>query len=261
MSYNTPMKQIHSRNHPTIKAIAQLHTMKHRRAARLFIAEGIRSIETLLSHGMLLQGLFVTDEQKDTLPSSFATYDIINVTDTVMEKLSPSKTPPGILAIFHQPKDQAITIQVQRGLVLTGVTDPGNMGTLIRTATALALDAIFIVEGVDPWHHRVVQATAGTIGKIPLISCTWDQLKSAHHDAALCALVTDSGDLPHQRDLTKKRFIIVGSEAHGIPSQLRAQCNETMTLPMPGNIESLNAAVAGSVALYLLFWIQQNFDR
>lgn len=97
----------------------------------------------------------------------------------------------------------------------------------------------------------MVQATAGTIGMVHIIETDWQTLRTYHADK-LCALVATGGKTPEELDKSKQRLLVVGNEAHGIPSEWLTDCNEKLTLPMPGSTESLNAAIAASIALYLL---------
>ncbi len=124
------------------------------------------------------------------------------------------------------------------------------MGTLIRTAAAMNKKTIVCVESVDPWNPKVVQATAGAIGSVNIFCINWDELLLNKKNLSLCALVAINGKNPDTVNL-QNSLIVVGNEAHGIPEQWIAACDTQITLPMPGKFESLNAAVAGSIALYL----------
>jgi TrmH family RNA methyltransferase len=140
--------------------------------------------------------------------------------------------------------------QLTTGIVLAQISDPGNMGTLIRTAAAMNKKTVVCVETVDPWNPKVVQATAGALGSVSLFCMTWDELLRSKKNIPLCALVAQDGKMPDTINL-KDALIVVGNEGAGIPDAWIAQCDEKITLPMPGKCESLNAAVAGSIALYL----------
>ena len=109
---------------------------------------------------------------------------------------------------------------------------------------------VIVIEGVDPWNPKVVQASAGTIGLVTIFQLSWQQLLKNKKTHKLCALVISNGKKSEDIDF-KNMLLIVGSEAHGIPPAWIDQCEEKLTLPMPGRLESLNAAVAGSIALYL----------
>lgn len=243
------MKHITSPTHPAIKLAASLHHAKYRKEHGLFIAEGIRTTTTLLQAGMQLEALFMID----AAVSKFLIDDnkIFIIPEALMKKISTSTTPSGVLSLFCIKQNNIDLTSIHNGIVLAKISDPGNMGTIIRTAAAMNVNNIIAVDGVDPWHPRVVQATAGTIGMVNIIETDWQTLH-AHHADKLCALVATDGKKPEELDKSKQRLLVVGNEAHGIPSEWLADCNEKLTLPMPGKTESLNAAIAASIALYLL---------
>jgi RNA methyltransferase, TrmH family len=124
------------------------------------------------------------------------------------------------------------------------------MGTLIRSCAAMNYKTVVCIKGTDPWSPKVVQASAGTIGMVNIFQVTWDELIQNKQNLNLCALVVSGGNKPQDIDLSNT-LLVVGSEAHGIPDEWLGQCEQKLTLPMPGKTESLNAAVAGSIALYL----------
>ena len=163
-----------------------------------------------------------------------------------MKKLSQASTPSGILGIFEIPeKSEKLT----SGIVLAQISDPGNMGTLIRTAAAMDLKTVVIVEGADPWSFKVVQSTAGNIAMVNVFQWNWDKLLQKKKGFNLIALVVKNGKILKKEE---NFLLVVGSEAHGIPKKWINDCNQLVTLDMPGKIESLNASIAGAIAMYLL---------
>ena len=243
------MKSITSRTNPAIKHIASLHSKKYRTKHTQFIAEGLRACSALIAHKHQPIGLYATQNNLARAQSIIADEYITLVDEHVMEKISTATTPSGIVGLFTIPQAPKPD-QLTQGLVLTQIADPGNMGTLIRTAAALNVASVVIVEGADPWSPKVVQASAGTIGMVTIFQWSWDQLLQYKADKKLCALVVSGGKDPKQIDF-KDTLLVVGSEAHGIPDTWIAACDTKLTLAMPGKAESLNAAVAGSIALYL----------
>lgn len=245
------MNTITSRSHDKIKYAVRLQQKKYRNEYQQFIAEGVRTCMTLMTAGVELIDLFITEkniaEIEDIIPEKHVTI----VPDAVMDKLTSATTPSGFLGVFAIPKapeNPALT----SGLVLTRIGDPGNMGTLIRTAAAMGLTNIILVEGTDPWSPKVVQGSAGTIGSVNILRWSWQELLDHKKDTPLYGLVVADGKEPETID-NKNILLVVGSEADGIPEGWLKDCNETITLPMPGDTESLNAAIAGAIALYLVF--------
>ena len=246
------MKYIESRNNQEIKDVYTLRTSSARQKQNLFIAEGQRTCTTLIESKIKLKQLYITEEQRHTAISQIIDDNKLSVvTEPVMQKISQAKTPSGILGVFYIPAQPPENIS--SGMILTQISDPGNMGTLIRSCAAMDAQSIVVVEGVDPWSFKVVQSTAGFIGHVNIFQWNWEQTKkhAKKHTLNLFALVVSDGkDIKTLKK--EKGLLVVGSEAHGIPSQWIKECDTSITLKMPGNVESLNAAVAGSIALYLI---------
>jgi RNA methyltransferase, TrmH family len=249
-SYNF-MKTITSRANETVKEVCELHDSKGRKAQNQFIAEGIRTCSTLIKNGMKPTQLYVVQDQLADAQELIGDFFITVVDKSVMNKLSAATTPSGILGTFVIPP-QLPFAQLEAGLVLAQINDPGNMGTLIRTAAAMNIKNIVVIEGADIWNPKVVQASAGALAYVNILTTSWDSLLKWKKNLRLCALVVKGGKTPQHLD-TNNMLLIVGNEANGIPKEWLRQVDDFMTIPMPGKIESLNAAVAGSIALYLAF--------
>ncbi len=241
------IKKISSLTNDQIKAVCDLHHAKYRAQRRLFIAEGIRIINTLLEAGKKPVTLYITPEQLPTAQALNCGAELVEVTMDVMKKMSAAHTPSGILGVFHIPLAPQ---KLHKGVVLAQIADPGNMGTLIRSAAAFGAKSVVIVEGCDPWSPKVMQASAGTIAQVAIHELSWDELVATKGTLSLCALVVSNGKKPEELNL-KNALMVIGNEAQGLPADWVAQCELQLTLPMLGNTESLNAAVAGSIALYL----------
>jgi RNA methyltransferase, TrmH family len=243
------MKIIESRHNPEVKGIVALHDRKNRSLRKLYIAQGLRTCTALIQSGQKLKNLYVTYRMLDQARDLVGEANVTVVHDEVMEKISTTDSPSGMLGVFVQP-EQAAAQTISSGVVLARITDPGNMGTLIRSCAAMGHKTVIVVEGTDAWSPKVVQASAGTLGMVNVISMNWEDLLIAKQNTPLCALVVNGGKKPTEIDLASM-LLVVGNEAQGIPSQWIADCDIKLTLPMPGNAESLNAAIAGSIALYL----------
>jgi TrmH family RNA methyltransferase len=242
------MKHIISPSNPEVKDIVRLHDKKARTEHGLFIVEGLKNIQTFCHAGWQPEHLYLTDKALETAHEIMdQSRAVVTVSDAVMKKMSASTTASGILALFSF-KPQELLVQAG-SLVLAEVSDPGNMGTLIRTAAALACPSVIVVGGTDPFSPKVIQAGAGAHASIPVITAQWPDVVKKTNGLSLCALVVEGGATPDNLDLTTS-VLVVGSEAHGIRKEWVKACKQRLTLPMPGNTESLNAAVAGSIALY-----------
>lgn len=245
------MKTITSITNPTIKLIASLQTKEGRQEQGLCIAEGERTVETFLQSSLALEMVYVTDNHTEWAQEHIDHDQITLVSETVMKKISTATTPSGIVGVFKIPQNPQGSLKP--GLVLANIQDPGNMGTLIRTAVALATPTIVIVEGTDPWSPKVIQSSAGTLAQATIHQLSWQELIKAKNAAQLnlVALVVSNG-VPLESLPLENSLLVVGNEARGLPTIWQEQCGAQATLPMPGNTESLNAAVAGSIALYVM---------
>ncbi len=243
-------KKISSATNPVIKAIVKLHTASERKKRGLFIIEGQRALSTALTK-LPPEALYCTEKMLPQAEKLIQNGEIFLVTDSIMKKISTTSSPSGLLAIVPIPQEPSPE-KLGPGLVLADITDPGNMGTLLRTAVACKVSSVIIIGGCDPWSPKVVQATAGTSVQLTIFDWSWEQLISLKKSLILYGLVVHGGQPPQEIDPTKA-LLIIGNEARGIPQQWLEQCNAQITLPMPGGAESLNAAVAGSIATYLTF--------
>ena len=247
----TPIKTITSRTNEEIKQVATLKDKKAREEQNRFMAEGLRTCSTLAKTGMKLVQMYTTQANLEDVQEFTKNYYITIVEDHVMEKMSAATTPSGILGVFEIPSQPPFS-DLSSGLVMANITDPGNMGSMIRTCAALNLKTVVIVDGADVWSPKVVQASAGALGQVKIFNPSWETLLKWKKDFRLCALVVKGGKKPQDLDFSKS-LLVVGNEANGIQKEWLRDVDDFMTIPMPGETESLNAAVAGSLGLYLAF--------
>lgn len=245
------MKLITSLQNSDVKRVVELKDRKGREQHKMFVAEGWRTIQTCLESPCECVQLMVSQKAYEQLPEEvLKKVTPVVVSFEVMKKISSNTMPSGFLGVFAMPKSRALA-HLKPGIVLHNVGDPGNMGTLLRTAVALDACCV-IIDGCDRWNPKVVQASAGLIAHADCIETTWERLLMHKKDLKLCALVVEGGSAPKDAAL-ENCLLVVGSEAHGLPEEIVKACDSTMTLPMDGPAESLNAAVAGSIALYLQY--------
>jgi len=244
------IKSINSRQNQRIKAVIALKRHKGRKSQKKLLVEGFRALQTVIQSGWHLLELFSTEKMLDMALNLAPETNITTISIDIMEKLSCAQTASGLVGVFKTPKVPK-TEKLSSGLVLAEVADPGNMGTLIRSTAALGFSSVVIVGGADPWSHKVIQASAGTIAQIKIFQWSWEKLLKNKQDKNLVALVPTGGITPDK--ITKQNsLLVVGNEAHGISKQWIKECDQKATLPMSAGVESLNAAIAGSIALYLL---------
>jgi TrmH family RNA methyltransferase len=247
------MKIISSRQNEEIIQASLLKQTKHRTQQQRFIAEGMRTCLTLIESGMHLVMLYATREGYDQIAHYALKVPMTLVGAPVIEKLSSASTPSGIVGVFAIPQPPAIQ-KLNSGIVLAGLIDPGNIGTLIRTCAAFGLRTVVTIDGADIWGPKVIQASAGAIGHVSIFNESWSTLLAKKSSSvSLAALVPSHGQPLHTIPNQQAMLLIIGSEAHGIPEEWLSSCDIQVTIPMASTTESLNAGVAGSIALYELF--------
>ncbi|OGB83823.1 hypothetical protein A3F66_04140 [candidate division TM6 bacterium RIFCSPHIGHO2_12_FULL_32_22] len=242
------MQTINSLDNPKVKLLDQLKHKKYRKQHSKFLAEGFNTCSTLVQK-LSLNSIFTLEEHLEEVKKITPENKIFIINKKILNKISNATTPSGIIAIFDIPKTKA---KLTEGIILAQIQDPGNMGTLIRTAAAMNLKTVVSVESVDVWSPKVVQATAGTIANLNIFEISWQELLEKKDKLELCALVVKDGKDAEDIDF-KNKLLVIGNEAQGIPKEWTKDCEKKLTLQMPGKTESLNAAVAGSVAMYLAF--------
>lgn len=242
--------------------IGRLRHRKTREREGLVLAEGIRSVSEALKAGAEPE-FAVVSPRLETLAwgtDLLATLhtrvrDVERIADGELETLADTERPQGVLVVFRQPaRDRASLVAAGRYLVLDAVQDPGNVGTLVRAATAFGIDGVVALDGTaDPWGPKAVRASAGMVFRTLVHQAGADQaldLFEAAHIPVMAAEAsgTDVATLPRQASWA----LAVGNEGAGVREALRAVARRSVRIPMPGPAESLNAGVAGAILLYAL---------
>jgi RNA methyltransferase, TrmH family len=241
-----------------------LKRRKSRERQRLFVAEGVRAVEEVLRSPVRLRGALASP-MLDATPRGSALRHaladggvaLLDVAEPDFASAADTDSPQGILAIGEVPDRSLETLALPpeaRILVLDAVQDPGNVGTLLRTAAALGATATIALPGtVDLWNAKVVRSAMGTLFRHPAIAATWDELATFldRQDVALWA--ADAGGQPVSRASAPARLAIaVGNEGGGLSASVRARAERVVSLPIAADVESLNVAVAAGILLHEL---------
>lgn len=242
------MKTITSLQNESIKHAVKLQDALWRKIHGQFIAQGYLTCITLIKGGCQPAALYMTHPFYLRHSEEFEDETIVIVSQEIINKISTASTPTGIVAVFAIPK--TIITSTSNTLVLYNIQDPGNMGTLIRTAAAMNIQNVFLIQGCDPYNPKVIQSTVGTIAFVSIAQTDWTTFLQQHAEFKTCALVVENGKKPEEINV-KESILVIGNEGQGLPEDVVKSCNQQMTIPMSGNTESLNAAVAGSIALYI----------
>ena len=234
----------------TIKQIASLRQQKFRKELGLFVVEGRKMVEELLHSRFETVGLYATEAFLADYPS-FADAEIAS--EVQMEQMSGQDTPPGILAVVRIPQQGEIKTSSLLVLALDGIANPGNMGTLIRTAEWFGIhDVVCSQDCVELWNPKVVQATMGSLFRVKVWATdlpAYLQKAKAEDKAVYGALL--EGENLFQMSAKPEGILVIGSESHGIRADVLPCITHPVTIPRAGGslTESLNAAVAGAILM------------
>jgi TrmH family RNA methyltransferase len=248
---------ITSAQNPKLKlARALMGRPKERRDANAFVAEGVRLVEEALTANLSFRFVLAGEtlsERCESLVASLQSHniEIEKVSDTLLNSVSETETSQGIIAVLnHLPL--SIPHSPNFILILDQIRDPGNLGTLLRTAAAAGVQAVFLPpETTDAFAPKVVRAGMGAHFRLPVRAMDWGEIQRVSESAKLKVLLADmDGASCWQTDLRIPLALIVGGEAEGASEQARSLAHDRISIPMPGGIESLNAAIAGAILLF-----------
>lgn len=234
----------------TIKQIASLKQQKFRKELGLFVVEGRKMVDELLHSHFETVNLFATEAFLNDHPA-FVEAEIVS--EMQMEQMSGQDTPPGILAVVRIPEQKEIKASSRFVLALDGIANPGNMGTLIRTAEWFGItDVVCSPDCVELWNPKTVQATMGSLFRMQVWKAN---LPSFLHEAsskgkAVYGALLEGENLFEMRE-KPEGVIVIGSESHGIRADVLPCITRPVTIPRVGGslTESLNAAVAGGIIM------------
>lgn len=239
---------LESLQHPLVKHLVKLRVDSHHRLEhQALVLEGLKPIQEVSSQITKLLYTPAYASYATTLPG-----EKWQVTEAILNKISGMTSPEGILAEIRMPAFVLLD-KAKQVLALDGVSDPGNMGTLLRTALALGWEAVyFLPASCDPFNEKALRAARGAHFKLALAKGTPEQLQQWVKANNIQSLVANfKGKMPENVPVTPNRLLVLGNEAHGASTAVQQFC-QPVTIPMPGEMESLNVAVAGGILLYLL---------
>ncbi len=249
--------RIHSRRNPQVREVRRLQTdRRYRRQTRRFVVEGVRLAEEALRAGVRPLAVYFCpaclSPRGMALVAQWRGQDvpIWEVTPEVMAAMSATETPQGLLAVFPW-LDRPWPAQGAMFLLIDGLQDPGNLGTILRTAWAAGVDGVYLLPGTtDVWAPKVVRGGMGAHFHLPLRKLNWEALPQAV--AGYTVLVADAHQgLPYTQAPWHRPFVLViGNEAHGVRPPVRALAHAFVHIPLASGVESLNAAVATGVLLF-----------
>jgi TrmH family RNA methyltransferase len=247
------MKYLESINNKLIKQVIALANKRDRDKTGLFVLEGERLVSDI-KDTELIDYVIVSESYKGEYPD---TNKICLTSDTLFAKLSDTVNPQGILAVCHKFKyntEDAFKAKNPLFVILENVQDPGNLGTIIRTADAAGADGLFLSKGtVDLYNPKVVRSTMGSLFHLPIytnvdISAILGQCKK--YNVQTLAAHLAGINTPYNIDLKRPTAILIGNEGSGLTPESATIADELVKIPMPGKAESMNASVAAGILIY-----------
>lgn len=247
------------------RLLRSLRQRKAREAEGLFLVEGVRAVEDLLASPLSIHLAVASSSLGDT-PRGRA---LLNALDTrgvavretgerELAALADTETPQGILVVAPIPSAGVDALRMDGPepavvLVLDAVQDPGNFGTLARTAEALGAVGLVALPGtVDPWNPKSVRAAMGSTFRLPVVEAGWDELAPFLHQHGAETLAAVVGGTPLGDDRPRRAALVLGNEGAGVGDQTRARADRAVGIPLRGRAESLNVAAAGAILLHEL---------
>jgi TrmH family RNA methyltransferase len=259
------LRRVEGRHNPLVKELRQAFTRAERTEAGDCAIEGLRIAEEAIRSGLKFRAFFFRQSSESLaerlLPQIGSHVETLLLPDNVFDGAVPSETPQGVAALVRLREflldDVLERLHLGPVVAVVGLQDPGNLGTILRSAEAFGSAGVVLGEGtVSPFNSKVIRASAGSIFRLPMVIA-----KSAggvegiattlrSQNVRLVATSSHKGTPVNQANLTGPAAVFIGSEGSGLPRTLMAQVDELVAIPHTPQVESLNAGVAGSIVLY-----------
>jgi len=264
------LRRIEGRHNALVKELRQTFARAERTDDGSCAVEGLRIVEEATRSGLRFRAVFFKESAQNLaerlLPQIGANVETLLLPDKLFDDTVPSETPQGVAALVRMKEfslaDVLERLQVGPVIVLAGLQDPGNLGTILRSAEAFGSAGVVLGEGtVSPFNSKVIRASAGSVFRLPVVTGKTPIGKAAGsleeisaklraQGVRLIATSSHKGTPLDQANLTGPAAIFVGSEGSGLPRAVLAQADELIAIPHTQQVESLNAGVAGSIVLY-----------
>ena len=225
-----------------------LTSRKERESTGLFVSDGTKLLQEAIRWWPGLDTVILSQDVDMEIPQGVR---VVKVPADVMESISPMQTPQGALFLCRLPERAAFTPKPGM-LLLDGIQDPGNLGTILRTADALEIPVALLEGCADPYSHKVVRASMGAIFRMEVAQTTWAEVKATCKEAAIPVAVTALNDNSKDiRDAALRTMaVVIGSEGQGVRQEILQDADCSLIIPMNPNCESLNAAIAAAIVCW-----------
>ena len=242
-------QRITSRKNTFLQQVKKLlSSKKAREEAGLFVSDGTKLLAEAVKWYPGLDTVILSDGVEAEVPDHVR---LIRVPGDVMESISPMSTPQGALFLCRLPEKKAFSPKAGM-LILDGIQDPGNLGTILRTADALEIPVVLLEGCADPYSHKVVRSSMGAVFRTEVVQSTWAEVQKACVGAGIPVGVTALS--PRAKDLReadlKSMAVVIGSEGQGVRREILDAADAELIIPMNPKCESLNAAVAATIVMW-----------
>lgn len=242
-------ERITSRKNPLLQQVKKLlSSRKAREEAGLFVSDGTKLLQEAVNYYKGLETVVLSDGIQAQVPEGVR---VVRVPEDVMASISPMQSPQGALFLCRLPEKRKFA--PEKGmLLLDGIQDPGNLGTILRTADALQVPVVLLEGCADPYSHKVVRSSMGAVLRTDVIQASWSQVREACREAGIPVAVTALS--PRAKDLRQADLgnmaVVIGSEGQGVRKEILDSADAELIIPMNARCESLNAAVAAAIVMW-----------
>jgi len=254
-----PEMVVSSRANARVKQLRAAFQGHARLSGRMVAIEGDHLLKEALRSGMVLKTVFVSERR--TLPRMVPHgVEVMRLTEEVFGSVAETQSPQGVAALLVPPVyvlDDVMGDDEYAPLILiaVGLQDPGNLGTLVRSAEAFGATGVLTTPGtVSAWNQKALRASVGSVFRVPVVAVDASEIEELKRRGVKLIAAVGSEDAGvvavHEMDFRAGCAVMIGNEGGGLGAEWMAMCNEEVTIPCPGAVESLNAAVAGSLLLY-----------
>ena len=242
-------ERITSRKNPLLVQVRRLLSSRSaREEAGLYVSDGTKLLEEAVRFCPGLDTVILSDGVEAETPPGVRR---VRVPEDVMASISPMSTPQGALFLCRFPEKRTY-VPRPGTILLDGIQDPGNLGTILRTADALNVPVVLMEGCADPYSHKVVRSSMGAVFRTPPVTLTWEQASGALKNAGIPVAATAMDE--KARDLRQadagSLAVVIGSEGRGVRPEILLQAEKTLIIPMTPNCESLNAAIAAAIVMW-----------
>ena len=242
-------ERISSRKNPLLQQVKKLLSSRaERRKIGLFVADGTKLLEEAVKYWPGLQTVILADGVEIQVPDHVR---VVRVPEDVMASISPMEAPQGALFLGKLP-EQTEFVPKKGMLILDGVQDPGNIGTILRTADAMDVPVVLLEGCADPWSWKVIRSTMGAAFRTPVVQASWEEVLGKCREAGIPIGVTALSD--RAVDIRSARLsdmaLVIGSEGRGVRKEVLENADHELIIPMNPHCESLNAAIAAAIVMW-----------